>query len=223
MHAHIAAVLAVATLLVAPPIVAETSRQAKLVGPVISSVSPSAPSRSASAQTLTIAGSNFSPGLSVEVVGPDSRAMRFAGSAIQTRRETSFQLAVTLIVAGTYTLTVTNADGAASEPFVFKAQSSAVKPAIDRVLPEQLSKGPEPKELSILGERFMPGLVVYLTDPIGTVYLVKGPAIGPVTATSFEASVVLAMAGEYALMVTNPSGESSDTVTLSVSHEARRR
>ena len=62
MHAHIAAVLAVATLLIAPPIVAETSRQAKLVGPVISSVSPSAPSRGASAQTLTIAGSNFSAG-----------------------------------------------------------------------------------------------------------------------------------------------------------------
>jgi hypothetical protein len=48
------------------------------------------------------------------------------------------------------------------------------------------------------------------------VYLLKSPAVGSVTATSFDLSVVLEMTGDYSLMVTNPSGESSNSVTFKV-------
>jgi len=217
VHLHITAALTVAATVVVSAIVPAARDQSRLVSPEISSMSPASPARSASAQTLTISGRNFSPGMSLEVTSPDGRTLRFAGPAIQSGRETSFQVAVILAVAGGYTLIVTNPDGAASAPFAFKGRASAGKPKIDRVTPGQLTVDSEPQLLTVTGERFVPGLVVYLTDPIGVVYLVKGPAIGPVTATFFEVSVVLEMEGEYTLMVTSPSDESSAEVTLKVS------
>jgi hypothetical protein len=57
---------------------------------------------------------------------------------------------------------------------------------------------------------------VYLTDPIGTVYLMKGSELASFTATSFSVSVSIEMTGEYTLMVTNPSGDSSNSMTIKV-------
>ena len=204
-----------------------TARQAvgqeRLLGPVISSVAPQAPSRSATAQVLTITGVNFSDGLSLTVVEPDGRKQRHAGAAIQTRSETSFKVSVVLVAMGTYALIVTNPDGAASDPFVLKGQSSTQPPAtpmmapkIDKVLPEHVTKDPLPQTLAVTGEYFAQGLSVYLTDPTGTVYLIKGSAIGSFTGTSFSVSVAIEMTGDYSLMVSNPSGESSNNVTIKV-------
>ena len=84
------------------------------------------------------------------------------------------------------------------------------------MLPDQLTKDPQPQVITVRGERFVQGLSVSLTDPIGTVYRFKGPAVGSVTSTSFDLSVVFEMTGDYTIMVTNPSGESSNSVTLTV-------
>jgi hypothetical protein len=173
------------------------------------------------AQVLTIAGSTFAADLSLKVVTPDGRPLTFAGAAIRVRRETSFQVAVVLAAPGVYTLTVTNPDRSTSDPFFLKVQPSTrlvadVRPKIDGVLPGQASKDPQPQLLKISGERFAQGLSVSLTDPIGTVLRFKSPAVGSVTATSFDLSVVLEMTGDYSLMITNPSGESSNSVTFTV-------
>ena len=196
--------------------------QERLLGPVISSVAPQAPSRSATVQVLTISGVNFSDGLSLTVVEPDGRKQSYTGSAIQARRDTSFKASVTLAAPGPYTLIVTNPDGAASDPFVLKGSGSAqpatpgISPKIDRVLPGEPTKDPLPQTLAVTGEHFVQGLSVYLTDPIGTVYLLKGSVIGSFTATSFTVSAALEMTGEYTLLVTNPSGESSNSMTIKV-------
>jgi hypothetical protein len=202
--------------------------QERLLGPVISSVAPQAPARSATAQVLSISGANFSDGLSLTVVEPDGRERRYTGTAIQTRRDTSFKVSVVLAATGAYTLIVTNPDGAASDPFVLKGQPAAQPPAtaritpkIDRVLPEEATKDPLPQKLAVTGERFVEGLSVYVTNPIGTVYQIRGSALGSFTATSFSVSVAIEMTGDYTLMVTNPSGESSNSVTIKV--VARRR
>jgi hypothetical protein len=215
--------LVIAVTVIALGTVRPAGGQERLLGPVISSVAPQAPSRSATAQVLTISGVNFSDGLSLTVVEPDGRKQRYTGSAIQTRRDTSFKVSVVLVAIGTYTLIVTNPDGAASDPFVLKGQPSAQPPAtpmmapkIDRVVPEQVTKDPLPQTLAVSGEYFAQGLSVYLTDPIGTVYLIKGSGIGSFTATSFSVSVAIEMTGDYSLMVTNPSGESSNNVTITV-------
>jgi hypothetical protein len=210
-----------------------TARQAggqeRLLAPVISSVAPQAPSRSATVQVLTISGVNFSEGLSLTIVEPDGRKQSYAGPAIQARRDTSFKASVTLAALGAYTLIVTNPDGAASDPFVLKGSASpqpatpGPSPKIDRVLPGEPTKDPLPQTLAVTGEHFAQGLSVYLTDPIGTVFLIKGSALGSFTATSFTVLAALDMTGDYTLLVTNPSGESSNSMTIKVVMRADAR
>jgi len=215
--------VAIAVAVTALGTVRKADGQERLLAPVISSVAPQAPSRKTTAQELTISGVNFSSGLSLTVVEPDGRKVSYTGTAIQARRDTSFKVSVILVATGAYTLIVTNPDGAVSDPFVLKGQPAAqaptaarITPQIDRVLPEQATKDPLPQTLAVTGERFVEGLSVYLTDPIGTVYLIKGSALGSFTATSFSVSVVIEMTGDYTLMVTNPSGESSNSATIKV-------
>jgi hypothetical protein len=194
---------------------AAAQSQTKLVAPAITMVAPSAP-RGPVAQMLTVTGTNFSGGLSINVVAPDAQKRTYAGSAIQSRRESHFQVAVVLGLAGAYVFTVTNPDGAVSEPFILTGEAPAQTPRIDAVLPAQLTKDPQPQMLTINGERFVQGLSVSLTDPIGTVFLIKGTALGSVTATSIEVSLTLEMIGDYFLMVTNPNGGSSNNMRLAV-------
>jgi hypothetical protein len=155
-------------------------------------------------------------------VEPDGRKQSYTGTAIQARRDTSFKTSVTLAAAGPYNLIVTNPDGAASDPFVLKGSASAqpaapgISPKIDRVLPGELTKDPLPQTLAVTGEHFAQGLTVYLTDPIGTVFLIKGSALGSFTATSFTVTAALETTGDYTVMVTNPSGQSSNSMTIKV-------
>jgi hypothetical protein len=216
-------VLAVVMAVIAVGVVQDARGQGRLLGPVISAVAPQAPARSATAQALTITGVNFSAGLSLTVVDPDGRKTNHTGAAIQARSATSFKVSVVLAARGAYTLIVTNPDGAASDPFVLKNTTEAEPPAqarpapkIDRVLPGEVTKDPQPQTLAVTGDHFAQGLSVSLTDPIGTVFVIKGSALGTVTATSFTMSLVIEMAGEYTVMVTNPSGESSNTVMIKV-------
>ena len=214
----IALAITVTCIALAPIQAAE--RQSRLVAPVISSVTPRAPVPNGTAQLLTITGTNFLTGVSLSVVAPDGKRLEYAGPAIRERRDTSFQVAVILAAAGAYTLIATNTDRGTSDQFVLKVQTSAdaivPTPRIDPMRQDQVTKDSQPQILKITGDRFVTGLSVSLTDPLGTVYRFKSPAVGGVTAVSFDLSIVLEMIGEYSLMVTNPSGESSNSVTFSV-------
>jgi len=194
--------------------------QSRLVAPVISSVAPASLMAKPEPQLLTITGSNFLPGVSLNVAEPDGRKLTIGGTGILARRETSFQVSLTLAAPGAYTLTATNPDRSTSDPFVVKVQIAAppagATPKIDRVLPEQITKDPQPQILKISGERFVAGLSVSVTDPTGTVFKVAGTALGALTSTSFDLAVTLEMVGDYTVMVTNPTGESSNSVTFKV-------
>jgi hypothetical protein len=194
--------------------------QERLVAPVITAVEPRSPLAGTEPQTLTITGSNFLAGVSLNVTEPDGRKRTIEGNAILARRETSFQVAIVLAAPGAYTLTATNPDRGTSDQYVVKVQATAqparVTPKIDRVLPENITKDPQPQILKISGQNFVQGLSVSVTDPVGTVYQFKGTSLGALTATSFDLSVALEMVGDYSLMVTNPTGESSNNVTFKV-------
>jgi hypothetical protein len=220
MQTRKSVVLAIAVAVIALGTVQSTRGQTRVLGPAISAVAPQAPSRSATAQVLTITGVNLWAGLSLTVVEPDGRKVYYTGVAIQERRDTSFKVSVVLASTGAYTLIVTNPDGATSDPFVLKGTSAEPpvparrSPKIDRVLPEQATRDPQPQTLAVTGNYFASGLSVSVTDPTGTVYVIKGAALGTVTATSFTMSLAIEMTGEYGVMVTNPSGESSNTVMI---------
>jgi len=201
--------------------------QSRLVAPVISSVEPRSPVASAEPIMLTVTGSNFLAGVSLNVAEPDGRKQTIQGSAILARRDTSFKVSLVLAAPGAYTLTAVNPDRGSSDPYVVKVQAppqpAGATPKVDRIMPEQIGKDPQPQILKITGDHFAPGLSVSVTDPIGTVYRFKGSSLGALTSTSFDLSVTLDMVGDYSLMVTNPTGESSNNVTFKVTMRAARQ
>jgi hypothetical protein len=68
-------------------------------------------------QTLTVTGSGFRAGLSLDMTTPEGTTHNLSGSAIESARDSSFKVSITLATAGTYTLVVTNPDGGTSEAF----------------------------------------------------------------------------------------------------------
>ena len=198
------------------PTVGAAARGLDSEKPVITAVLPQAPSRNSTAQILTVNGANFGVGLTLEVQTPAGSSMTFSGKEIQSARDSSFQVSIILAVAGNYTFVVRNTDGGVSDPFVVKVQPASGAPAIEKVSPESPTRKTEPQTLIVSGRNFAQGLSLSVTDPTGQVAVIKGNAIGTITPTSFEVSLVLDKSGDYSLLVTNPSGESSNALTVVV-------
>ena len=184
--------------------------------PVVTSIAPPQPAPDNQARTITVNGRDFQPKLILTVTTPEGGSMQYKGDAIQSQRESSFQVAVMFATPGKYSLVVTNPDGGMSDPFVVdvRAEQKPPTPVIDRVLPEEIMKHQEAQELTVQGQRFAPGLRVIVTDPLGTEVL--DPVVREVTPTSFTLSVKLETAGPYNLVVTNPSGAASNVATILV-------
>ena len=208
-----AAILLIATLGAWPGPLQERAQQQ---APEITGITPAAPARSSKPQTLTIAGRNFVMGLTLSVTQPNGQSLTFQGGDIQARRDTSFQISMLIDQSGAYSFVVTNRDGGTSEPFVLKVDQprAADAPAIERIEPPEPARQMEPQTLRVLGQRFAAGLQAILTDPTGAD--VTDVQVTKITQTSFEISARLDKAGDYSLVVTNPSGAVSNVARIPV-------
>jgi hypothetical protein len=157
----------------------------------------------------------------VRTTSPSGAVAQYPDSSITYQRPTSFQAMVTLAVAGTYRIVVTNPDGKASAPFNLTVKSPAPTPSISGVEPQEPTKSMNPQTLTVLGTQFMPGLSAMVTDPAGTVMTINGSAVGQVSPTSVQITVTLELAGDYALVVTNPSGAVSNSFSFKVGSRGR--
>jgi hypothetical protein len=88
--------------------------------PSITAIEPQAIVKSTNPQTLTVLGAQFVQGLSAIVTDPAGNVITISGDGVGTVSPTSVPITVTLEIAGTYSLTVTNPSGAVSNPFDFK-------------------------------------------------------------------------------------------------------
>jgi hypothetical protein len=207
------AIFAIATLGgLLPPLQERAQQQA----PEINSITPAAPVRSSKPQMLTVTGRNFRMGLTLTVTQPNGQSMTFQNGDIQARRDTSFQISMLIDQSGAYSFVVTNRDGGTSEPFVLKVDQprTADAPAIERIEPQEPTRQVEPQTLRVIGQRFAAGLQAVLTDPAGAD--VTDVQVTKVTQTSFEISARLDKAGDYSLVVTNPSGAVSNVARIPV-------
>lgn len=194
--------------------------------PRVTAVTPSPLFTSPKPQTLKVTGTGFAPGLTVEVMS-QGNTETYSGAAVQGQRSTSFEIAVVLAQPGAPTLVVRNTDGGVSDPFPLKVEVGQPprpenpvpqsRPTIDRVSPEKTTKGSVAQAVTLTGSQFAPGLSVTVTDPTGTVTTINGTALEAVTPTLVKFSVVFDVSGEYTLAITNPPGQSSNTVTVIVS------
>lgn len=182
--------------------------------PKITGVVPEKPTVSPQAVTVVVNGEDFQSGLSLQVTTPGGQVRTLAGMDITAQRAVSFQVQFTFDAEGRYAFVVLNQDGKRSPPFNVEARRVANRPNIDQVAPAELTKSPEPQVMTITGRNFQPGLKLSVTDPTGTVTVAD--RIDKSDAQTVVVRLVFEQSGSYALMITNPSGESSNTVSLSV-------
>jgi hypothetical protein len=184
--------------------------------PRITGVAPADLAVSSRPQVLAITGENFRTDLQLLVTAPGGTVRTVTGPEIASPRTTSFQVSLTLDTAGTYALVVLNGDGRKSEPFrlAVKGVARPAQPWIDEIAPETAGKSTEVQVVTLSGRNFAPGLKISITDPAGTVTVAD--AIDKVTLQAVVFRIALDMSGRYEVMVTNPSGESSNTMGISV-------
>lgn len=190
--------------------------------PTVTSVLPTPIVVNASGQVLTVTGTGFAPGLTVEVMA-QGNTTTFTGAAIQGQRSTTFEISVVLTQPGAATLAVRNTDGGVSEPFPVNIVAGPAPtptppsiPVIDRIDPERATRSTEVQPLTLSGTLFARGVRITLTDPTGVVRVLDSGAIEAVTPTSVRFRAVLDVSGEYTFTATNPDGTSSNTVTVQV-------
>ena len=159
-------------------------------------------------------GEGFAAGLAVQVTTPGGAVRTVSGADVSALRATSFQVLVTLDEIGKYSFVVINADGKKSSPYAIDVGKGGRSPAIDRVTPQELSKSHDPQVVTLTGREFVPGLRVSLTDPTGTVSVVT--SLEKIDAQTVVVSLVFEQTGLYSVMVTNPSGDSSNSVSVTV-------
>ena len=194
--------------------------------PHVTSVAPSPLVMSPKPQALKVTGTGFAPGLTVELTQVGNTET-FSGAAIRSQASTSFEISVVLAQPGPATLVVRNTDGGVSDPFTLKVEVGEparpdrpvpqTVPVIDRVVPDKVTKGSVAQALMFSGNNFVQGLSVSVTDPTGNVTVLKGTALDSVTREVVKLSMVLDIAGEYSFLITNPSGQSSNSVVVIVS------
>jgi hypothetical protein len=186
--------------------------------PVILSIEPAMPAPRDEAQSITVRGEDFRQGLTFEVTGPSGQTQTYKDDSVRGRQATQFTVMLTLATKGEYSFKVTNPDGGMSAPFVVDVQPGGEAepegPVISRVTPTDPVHLPEPQVLRVEGENFERGLRVIVTNPIGEE--VTDVTVDQVTANSFEVTVLLDQAGNYELVVSNPSGGVSNVWQVTV-------
>jgi hypothetical protein len=182
--------------------------------PKINGVQPEKLTMSAKPQQITVAGQDFREGLTLVVTTPGGQPKNFSGADIVGRGPTGFRVSIAFDAVGPYELVVLNADGGKSPPFRLDVKTAAVAPTIDRIQPAEISRSQEAQVLTLRGAGFEPGLRLSVTDPTGTV-AVKD-AFDRLEPTIAVVRLVFEVSGTYGLMVTNPSGGPSNSISLTI-------
>ena len=182
--------------------------------PRITAVKPDQLTASAKAQMLAVTGENFGNTLTVQVTTPGGAVRMVDAKAITQPQKTSFSLSYVFDEVGRYELVVLNPDGRKSAPAAVSVKAATQSPWIDRLEPEEVPRGQEVQVITITGRNFATGLRVSVTDPTGNV--TQATTIDRVTPMTVVLRFAFETSGRYEILVTNPSGETSNVTTVSV-------
>ena len=178
--------------------------------PAIATLSPNPMTGSNAAQTLTVTGTGFAAGSGLKLtVG----ATVYQGSQVSFVSSTQLTVSVTAgIAAQGLPVQVTDPNGLASNAMTLMV--TAPPPAVSSLSPNPIAGSNTPQLLSIIGSNFVAGngLKVALG---GTVY--QGAQINSITNTQLTVNVGVGVTAQtIPVVVTNPSGQASTPVSLSV-------
>lgn len=182
--------------------------------PRITAVKPDQLTAAAKAQMLAVTGENFGNTITVQVTTPGGAVRTVDAKAITQPQKTSFSLSFVFDEVGRYELVVLNPDGRKSAPAAVSVKAATQSPWIDRLEPEEVPRGQEVQVITITGRNFATGLRVSVTDPTGNV--TQATTIDRVTPLTVVLRFAFETSGRYEILVTNPSGETSNVTTVSV-------
>lgn len=182
--------------------------------PKIAGVQPEKIVMSAKPQQISVSGEDLRAGLTLVVRTPAGELKNYTGADIVGQTPKGFRVAIAFDAVGAYELVVMNSDGGKSPPFRIDVKKGSSAPVIDRVLPPEISRSQETQVLTIRGNGFEQGLKLSLTDPTGSVSVKD--VFDRVEPTIVVVRLVIEVSGTYGLVVTNPSGDVSNSVTLTI-------
>jgi hypothetical protein len=182
--------------------------------PRITAVKPDQLTAAAKAQVVAVTGENFGDNITVQVTTPGGAVRPVDAKAITQPQKTSFSLSLVFDEVGRYELVVLNPDGRKSAPAAVSVKAATQSPWIDRLEPEEVPRGQEVQVITITGRNFATGLRVSVTDPTGNV--TQATTIDRVTPLTVVLRFAFETSGRYEILITNPSGETSNVTTVSV-------
>jgi hypothetical protein len=183
---------------------------APVVPPAIATLSPTSMTGSNSAQTLTINGSGFQPGLRLLIGGTS-----ITSNELTLLTPTELQVSiVTGLTTHTYPVQVVNSNGGASNVVNFQVNAPPT-PAIISLTPNPLTHATTAQVLTVNGTNFQSGAGLKVTVG-GTSY--SGSQLTFESASQLKVAVTVptAASASLAVQVTNPSGAVSNSESLTV-------
>ncbi len=181
--------------------------------PAISSLSPNPMTGSTAAQTLTITGSGFVSGDTVQAT--------YSGGSVQTLTPSSLtasQIQVSIVTGTTaraWSITVVNASGTPSNTATLNVSAPASGLSISSVSPNPMVALNGYQLMTITGAGFATGDSVIATNPSGSQ---SGLYINSVSATQIQVYINNAgITGGWTVQVTSPGGASSNAAAFTVS------
>ncbi len=196
-------------------------------GPAITVLSPNPMTSSASAQTLTIAGSGFTGGAQLKVVlTSGAQAATYQGAQITSVSATQIQVLVNPgTAAQNWTVEVVNPNGKVSNGAILQVAApaaSSAAPAITSLSPNPMTGSNSYQILTITGSGFQPGAgwKVLLNAGAATVSL-PASQFAITSATQILAQInVGTNAQSWSVQVINPAGVASNQASLQVTAPA---
>jgi len=176
---------------------------------VITTLSPNPMTGANSAQTLTVNGSGFQPGLKLVIGGT-----LVTSNELATLTPTELQVSIiTGLSTHTYAVQVLNSNGGASNIVNFQVNAPPV-PSISSLTPNPLTHSMAAQVLTVNGTNFQSGSGLKVT--IGSASY-SGSQVTFVSASQLKVTVtVTSVSTGLAVQVTDPSGQVSNSESLTV-------
>lgn len=168
-------------------------------------------------QTIRLVGLDFRAGLTVTITLPSTTVFDVPSSALQLRSATLLDVSVTLSEPGSYRVVVRNANGFRSDPFDFSVVNQTDrKPVVESLQPAAVTRSTLAQTIAVSGRNFLIGVTIRLSDPLGVIRTLDDASIIRRSDTALDVRAIFDRQGIYTMVIVNPSGDTSETATLTV-------
>jgi len=184
----------------------------------ITSIEPGQITPSASPIPVIVHGTSFLATAQLVIAKSDGSSQLFAGSDIQNRSTTSFEVRATFSTPGVYTFMITNSPNDVVDPFVITVSGGQNEgsPTLTNVSPVTAVRSANPQVLLFSGTNFQGNMSIVVVDPLGFPTTYGVPQVVVLSDTQVQFSLVLDKLGNYVFRAVLTDGRISNQLTVLV-------